>query len=607
MMQERLRGAERTAFAGTFYPPRADRSAWESVPADARERFTALAEKNFGTTAGWPMLPATLFMEYKRTGDRARYESALFARRGAREALGFGECLSAGGRYVDDIINGVYALCEETFWGLPAHNYAADPLFDPSRPYVDLYAAETGALLAVTMYLVGDKIRAVSPVLYKRVYRELNRRIVRPFVTRTDHWWMGYDRPPNNWAPWIVSNVLLTLLYGRPSAADFAAGMEKGGLILDRFMAGYGDDGGCDEGAGYWNEAACALFDCLEILFVRSSGRVDVFGNAKIRNMAEYICRAHICGDRYFNFADCSAKPDVDYAAAFRFARRVGSDRMAVFAARGYAAQPVRTGLRPFRRELPALFDTEIAAWAQRAETYETGFYFSNLQVATARQSADPADGFYLAAKGGHNDEYHNHNDVGAFIVYFGGSPLLVDAGVETYRRETFGPERYSIWTMRSDWHNVPTVNGVLQKHGRMYAARDVRYADDGVCLRFSLDMAGAYPAEAGLQSLVRQFVFDRAAGTIAVADAFAMQKTGTVSYRFLTAERPEIKPDGVILFSGGRPVGFAYPAALTAACERVPLSDPRLVKAWGDSLYALTFSGAAGERTELVFTLSAV
>jgi hypothetical protein len=71
-----------------------------------------------------------------------------------------------------------------------------------------------------------------------------------------------------------------------------------------------------------------------------------------------------------------------------------------------------------------------------------------------------------MAAKAGHNAESHNQNDVGSFIVALDGRPLIIDVGVGVYTRQTFGPGRYEIWTMRSSWHNVSEVDQVLQAAG---------------------------------------------------------------------------------------------------------------------------------------------
>lgn len=41
-------------------------------------------------------------------------------------------------------------------------------------------------------------------------------------------------------------------------------------------------------------------------------------------------------------------------------------------------------------------------------------------RVMVACDAAGSSQGYYLAVKGGHNDESHNHNDVGHFIIYIG-------------------------------------------------------------------------------------------------------------------------------------------------------------------------------------------
>ena len=36
-----------------------------------------------------------------------------------------------------------------------------------------------------------------------------------------------------------------------------------------------------------------------------------------------------------------------------------------------------------------------------------------------------------------------------------------------TYTKQTFGKDRYTIWTMQSNYHNLPMINGVPQKFGQ--------------------------------------------------------------------------------------------------------------------------------------------
>lgn len=109
-------------------------------------------------------------MNFTRTGDRVSFENLYFAKRHALCGLVAAECVEHRGRFLDDIINGIFALWEENAWQLPPHNtYKRDTpqllLPDITRPILDLFACETGALLACTAYLLQEELDAVSPFL----------------------------------------------------------------------------------------------------------------------------------------------------------------------------------------------------------------------------------------------------------------------------------------------------------------------------------------------------------------------------------------------------------------------------------------------------------
>jgi hypothetical protein len=154
----------------------------------------------------------------------------------------------------------------------------------------------------------------------------------------------------------------------------------------------------------------------------------------------------------------------------------------------------------------------------------------------------------FFAAKGGHNAESHNHNDVGSFIVYYDGQPALIDAGVGTYTAKTFSSERYTIWSMQSQYHNLPTINGFMQEDGRQFAASDPAYTSDGKTVRFSLGLKDCYPPEAAIERWDRSFEFVRGE-EVTVTDNFELEKIkGTTSWNFLTCLTPDIKEKGVVV-----------------------------------------------------------
>ncbi|MGH2371331.1 MAG: heparinase II/III domain-containing protein, partial [Chloroflexota bacterium] len=307
------------------------RETWGALPAKARARSIERAEQQLG--APWPDLPATLFLEFRREGNRSRYEARHFARRTALTQLVLGECVEGQGRFLDPIVNGIWALCEESFWGVPAHSYSprfpGTELPDTAYRVVDLFAAETGALLAWTHYLLGRQIEAELPVVTDRIVREVQERILEPYRTIDDWRWLGKTRRPvNNWNPWIHSNVLACDLLLEADAAVREATVLRVIEGLDAFLDGYHADGGCDEGTSYWGRAGASLFDCLELLHSASDGSLDAFDLPLVQEIGRYIYRMHVGGTWYVNFADGSARVALDADLVYRYGARIGDPKM---------------------------------------------------------------------------------------------------------------------------------------------------------------------------------------------------------------------------------------------------------------------------------------
>lgn len=638
-------------------PPYRDRAAWQELPGPIKNGLRADAEDHLHYE--WPSLPATRFLDFARDGNRSRYEAIHFARRRALLALLIGECVEGTGRFMDDIVNGVWAICEESFWGVPAHNHSNRPPFNADRhtaaafrlglpdtayPVVDLFAAETAALVAWVHYLLREQLAGVSPVIPDRIERELQSRILAPYRA-VDWGWYGNreGRPPNNWNPWIHSNVLAVNLLMEADGETRAATVDRVVTGLDNFLAGYHPDGGCDEGSSYWDRAGGSLFDCFDLLHDASDGKLDAFALPLVAEIGKYIYRTHIGGAWYVNFADGAArlKPDGDLIR--RYGARLGGERptlksdgdvMRRYGARtgdpllirqGTAvldevvgiAPPAETDassvhlheldaalfhdskhIRSGTRRLRVLFGGPVDVGDERTFPLVREAWLPGVQVLTAREEAGNVRGLFLAAKGGHNAESHNHNDVGQFIVAVDGRPVLIDLGVGEYTRFTFGPERYRIFTMQSEYHNLPVVNGVGQAAGHEFAARDVAASVTDAAAGLSLDIAGAYPAEAGIETWRREVRLDRATlrdpaqvpaqkpAEITLTDAYRLsrQPESLALHLLATGEVSQPVPGALLISSQTRPLLVQYDAALfMATLEAVPIDDSRLSPVWGD------------------------
>jgi len=580
------------------YPAASERKEWEALRDTVREAHIARGEAALGYE--WPTILAVRHLDFVREGDRTRHAAASFDRRKKLVDLVLAECVEAKCRFLDDILNGIWAICEESFWGVPAHlgrQKATGGLPDVTKPTVDLFAAETSALLAWTVYLLAPQLESVSTRIVPRIEHEIQRRVLTPLMERDDFGWMGFQgRRVNNWNPWICSNWLTSALLIEKDAARRLAHVAKAMRALDNFVDPYPKDGGCDEGPSYWGRAGGALYDCLELLHSATGGHIDVYHEPLVREIGRFIYRVQIA-DRYFvNFADAPPLLCPCAGVVFGYGQRIGDPMMMALGAWAAQNQDIaQKGVTDsLGRALRVLFSLEDILAADPTSPLPRDVWLNEIQVMVARDCSGLSDGLFVAAKGGHNAESHNHNDVGHFIVYLDGKPLIVDVGVETYTAKTFSGQRYEIWTMQSAYHSLPTVNGVQQDTGRAFAASDVEYSAGDATAELRLGIVGAYPEGAGIKSWVRTVTLNRGRDVVVTDDFALASSSGDLTLSLMTPCDAYLGTDGqIVLAERPLPDGRASGAArvdynadkLTASVEQVPIEDERLRGFWGEGL----------------------
>ncbi|MCR5680852.1 MAG: heparinase II/III-family protein [Clostridiales bacterium] len=550
-----------------------------------------------------PALPASLYREYYRTGNRSHYEGPYFARRNAIQTLLMAELTERRGRFTDLLVDYLWAVCEESTWVIPAHNSPShgNPLnclpdaFDLSPEddmrHIDLFSAATGAMMAWVWFLGGEILDPVTPVIRRRILDLIRARIFHPYYTVTGgaNWWMG-DRGEvlNNWTPWIVSNVLTAVMLCEGDDERRAWAIDRSMTLLDRFTRTYPEDGGCDEGPGYWGVAGASYFDCAEIL--RDMGACDVTGHPFVAKMCGYIADFRLAGRVWANFADASHYAGADPMLAARMGRETGLAKLTAYAAqKGPSAfhrfQPGSTMYRALRNLLE-----DVPADPGEVPG-EDGVFYPSLGVMIAK---DPETGMALAAKGGHNAESHNHNDVGSFMLFRGETPIFLDPGVETYSKDTFSSKRYTLWTMRSLYHNLPALCGVEQKPGGEYRAEILSCRDRVL----ETELKDAYPAEAGVASFRRRVGFD--GGGFFCEDRIVFRESGRADFTLMCRETPEFEGSLFRLEVAG--VTVQFDPSLTPAVDAVPLED-KLQREWNtDALARVRL--CSGELREKTFTV---
>jgi hypothetical protein len=154
----------------------------------------------------------------------------------------------------------------------------------------------------------------------------------------------------------------------------------------------------------------------------------------------------------------------------------------------------------------------------------------------------------------------------------------------------------------------VPTVNGKTQLPGSQFRATEVVYKPGKSSVQFSLDMAKAYPEEAGIVSLKRTVKLNREKN-VTVEDIINTREAGTVTQHLMTCYPAEvIKPGELVIHyksTDGNMKNFKVrydKNQLGAVVEKVSLTEPEdrgIMTKWGDTIYRISFKSAAAKTAD--------
>jgi hypothetical protein len=510
-----------------------------------------------------PALPASLYLEFQRSGRREGYEDAQRARRNMLYRLTLAEWLLGKGEFIDAIENLAFARLEETNWAWPAHARTLDL---PDRPTVDLAAAMTALDLAEMDYLLGD---ALSPSLRARLRSEVDRRTITPFLERNDHWWLHTTpaKQVNNWTAVCVAGVVGAACYLETDLDRLANIITRGLHSLADYLETFDSQGGSSEGPDYWSYGFGNYVVLAQLLHTRTGGQIDLLDGAQIRDIAQFPVRTVLTQGVWVSFSDSDSNPSFHPGLLTHLAERLELPALTELGMRNdFTVDHFNQFVWPLRQFAWPLPETNVAFGGSAHD------WFADMAWMIAR--LDPADpkSLRLAVKGGHNDEMHNQNDVGSLIVVSNGKVVLTDPGRGRYSKAYFGPERYSNIFASSRGHSVPVVNGCEQVEGADRAASVLRHDHDSTQDLLELDMADAYPAEAGIETLRRSVTLDRAgSGRVLVEDGFAFAAAeGQFQSVLVTPLAVATEADAVVIGDADGGVRVAFDgAALDVSLDR--------------------------------------
>ncbi len=482
----------------------------------------ALAE-TFLTTVP-ECLPYTKFREFLETGERTSYEDTYFSHRKRLNSLFFSYVWSEDEKYLDPLLDAIFAVLDEFTWSVPAHQRGRDTV-ESKIGKIDLFAAETAYALSEIYNILGDTL---PPLIRERIRFEVERRIVTPFFSQTENY------PSSNWSAVQSSGIIASLVHVFPERLEEALSILC--PIIENFLVSYNEDGCCMEGSLYWIYGFGFFVYGTELLRDATGGKVDYLKGTKVENMAHFFEKITFKNGYVVPFADSPLQCKMRIGLACFLHREFGAelpDSDMLFA----VSDDTRFRFADILHDLYWGEDFDTAGKVMLGEHYfpDAGWYIYRTEH------------FAYAAKGGHNMEPHNHNDVGNFVFFDGEKTVLGDLGWEEYVRTYFGPRRYLDFLLTpSSGHAVPKVD---EKEQIVLAEKaEVVEAKDGV---FAVDIGKAY----GVDRFLRRI--EATEHGIIVTDT----SDHPFTERFITGYRPE--RIGNCLTVGGVRVELDCPATI--------------------------------------------
>lgn len=526
------------------------------------------------------LIPASLYLNYRRTGSRTPHDGIVGGRRSRLTSFVMGECIQRRGRLMDAIMDHAWAICEESSWVIPAHSHTTLPKYSDIS-WIDLVSASTALTLAEAFYILGDRMDEHDPMIGERIIYEIERRCWNPYLESDDFWWLfAADRPRvNNWTAVCNCGVVGSAILVMDDIPRLSIMMEKCLQSMNDFLRCFDPDGGCDEGPSYWNYGV-VNYAWLSYLFeMRTEGRISLLNIPEMRNIAMFPLRVTLSGQNVANFSDCAPRVGFHTSLMFYLGDRLGMPQVSAFAQHQYDLSPKGFGSWNVSDLVWMPKKPQPGRWER-----ERHVYFSGQQWMISRIDAKDDKGLILAAKGGNNGENHNQNDVGNFIVHYGGEALIIDLGSGTYTKDYFAEGRYEMLVNSSWGHNVPLVNGLQQGTGTEYAAGLLEHRSSKEEDMLSMELRDAYPRKAGLENLRRRMSLNRGrdCGWIEIEDRIIFHdKTGTCKCPLYTYGNPSKVGEGEIRIAGELAgIKILYdPEEMKPVIEEEDLKDQKFTK----------------------------
>lgn len=463
---------------------------------------------------------------YVTTGSRDPYNIAFEPYRARMNMLFQAYLVTGDEKYLPELADTIWNICDMESWCPPAHIQEWSGVA-ARRKHLELSSTSIGKTLAEIVYYIGDKL---PELVTRRTIAEIRYRVIDSFANGTP----GFCNVKHNWASVCVANVLCTYLY-LATEEEIEAQMPRFMKTIENYLSGYEDDGCCSEGIAYWDFGFSHFVIFASMLKDYTDGKINLFDNPKVRKIAMFPYKIRLDDDgNTLSFSDTSG----------------GKYKMPAWLCHtlkaNYPDFPILENTPPERQHRPDI----RFLFASNPDMVGGKIPAGNYAFEDVQWFIYHGKNYGVGAKAGHNDEFHNHNDVGSFMVSKDNVVSFCDPGVGQYTKEYFAAEtRYLDMLCSSRGHSAPIINGEEQAVGNR-----------GICElhsiegnHFTFDMKNAYDIPT-LKSLVRDF--DCQDEYFTLTDTYEFSEAPTSLTERFVSFLPVTYEDGVVK-SGNSVVEF--------------------------------------------------
>lgn len=435
-------------------------------------------------------VPETLTAAMYIDANHENYDKAYRARRTALASLAAAEYLERGGRFTEDIINGIWSICEESTWELPD---GTGRLRDTSSARAELNSACTGALLAQTVHLFRKEL---PHAVKKRTAYEIRRRVTRPFA-----------ETKQRVSPEVCAQSLIACIFTEENEEMRKAAVDRALELLDTFLDEYASGNLKAENEQSLYNNAAFVFDILEMLYNATDRKFEIYSDERARACADFIYKVHLGSDGFSEKAT-----EEDGARIYLFGKRMDSKALMDFGASEFISiedKSLPDSCNMFHKLYSIKFASEIIRYGDNFDGQECG-YVDAMDIFVKKTK-----GFSVAVKGG-------ASAAGNFMAYMDSEPYVVDLEKS---------------------HNLPIVNGFAQFTNTKGAKTEK--LENGL----ALDLSATYPKEAGVISWLRSVEAEEK--YIIITDDYEVSKPSDLRIILLMRNKPILSGDRILVGDG--------------------------------------------------------